>query len=104
LQDFCTIVGNENKAISMAHQRSIFRNVFTEAVGSLGQCADPSAPLITKGTACLALPSDVCGDSSGTDGETDETDGETDERYGGSAAAAAPEMFLALLIAFMAMF
>jgi iron complex transport system substrate-binding protein len=68
LQDFCTIVGNENKAIPMAHQRAWFRNVFTEAVGSLGQCADPSAALITKGTECLAIPSDVCEESSETNG------------------------------------
>lgn len=58
LQDFCTIVGHENKAALIPHKRAWFRNVYTEAVGGLGQCNDTGDTLITKATECAALPAD----------------------------------------------
>lgn len=60
LQDFCNVVGRENVAIPNPHERAWFRNVFTEPTGSLGQCEDTSAPLVTKAMECVALPSDFC--------------------------------------------
>lgn len=58
LQDFCTIVGHENKAALIPHKRAWFRNVYTEAVGGLGQCSHTGDALITKATECAALPAD----------------------------------------------
>jgi hypothetical protein len=66
LQDFCNLVGHENLAVPNPHQRAWFRNVFTEPIGSLGQCEDPAAPLVTKATTCVALPSTSCEDSIGS--------------------------------------
>lgn len=66
LQDFCNIVGRESITLNTPHQRTWFRNVFTEAEGSLGQCEDPTAPLVPGATECVALPSDSC--TSGSEG------------------------------------
>jgi hypothetical protein len=56
LQDFCAVVGTINLEAPVPHERAWFRNVYNEAVGSLGQCTDPEAPLVTKGTDCIQLP------------------------------------------------
>lgn len=60
LQDFCNVVGHENLVVPNPHERAWLRNVFTEPVGSLGQCEDPAAPLATKATECVALPTAFC--------------------------------------------
>ena len=60
LQDFCSVVGHEDPNAPVPHERAWFRNVFTEPVGSLGQCDEPLAPLIPKSTKCFSLPSDYC--------------------------------------------
>ena len=75
----------------MPHERAWFRNVFTESVGNPGNCEDPSAALITKGTQCAAVPSDVCGDS--VDDSSDPT-----------GATAKPKMLLATLVATLVAF
>jgi hypothetical protein len=56
LQDFCAVVGTINLEAPVPHERAWFRNVYSEAVGSLGQCTDPEAPLVTKGTNCIQVP------------------------------------------------
>eukprot|EP00429_Kryptoperidinium_foliaceum_P031873 CAMPEP_0176143894 /NCGR_PEP_ID=MMETSP0120_2-20121206/73246_1 /TAXON_ID=160619 /ORGANISM="Kryptoperidinium foliaceum, Strain CCMP 1326" /LENGTH=448 /DNA_ID=CAMNT_0017480225 /DNA_START=18 /DNA_END=1364 /DNA_ORIENTATION=- len=74
LQDFCNVVGRENLSVPTPHERSWFRNVFTESVGSLGQCEDPEAPLVPKASECFALPSDYCSKGAGAGGnEEDES-------------------------------
>jgi hypothetical protein len=93
LQDFCAIVGKENKNAPVIHERAYFRNVYTEAVGSLGQCVDTSAPLITKGTACVALAANAC--EAGK-----EEDPAGDEESAGVAATL--EILAALLVAAIA--
>ena len=49
-------MGAEDKIASAVHKRVWFRNVYTEPVGSLGVCANTSAPLVTKATQCTAIP------------------------------------------------
>jgi hypothetical protein len=95
LQDFCTIVGMENNNSPVIHERAWFRNVYMEAVGSLGQCVDTSAPLITMGTACLALPADAC-----EAGKEEDPASPVDEESAGVAATL--EILAALLIAAIA--
>ena len=58
LQDFCDIVGFENPA--NIHPRAWFRNVYTEATGSIGECSDPNAPMTTPHTECVVVSSDAC--------------------------------------------
>ncbi len=54
IQDFCSVVGTYLPAPSN-HLRVWFRNVFTEPVGRLGQCTNPSAPLQTPATECTPM-------------------------------------------------
>jgi len=60
LQDFCAVVGSENMDAPVRHTRAWLRNVFSEAVGSLGACQDTSAPLIARATECLPVAADYC--------------------------------------------
>lgn len=70
------MVGTENLNVPNPHKRVWFRNVFTEPVGSLGQCEDPAAPLTTKATECVALPATVCaGSGSSGSGSASKTSG-----------------------------
>ncbi len=66
LQDFCNIVGRQNLDVPTPHQRAWFRNVFTEPVGTVGQCVDPTEPLVPRATECVALPATYC-ESNGAD-------------------------------------
>lgn len=83
LQDFCQIVGNENGASPVPHQRTWFRNVYTESVGQLGQCEDTSGALITRGTECTAVAADFC--EKENDEEIDEGEEEDEEEDSGVA-------------------
>jgi hypothetical protein len=72
LQDFCAVVGTDKLATSsfIPHKRQWFRNVFTEPVGSLGECADVTAPLVSRGSSCLAIPGTLV-DANKPGGSTD---------------------------------
>jgi len=54
LEDLCNIVGATHELLP--HKRAFLRNVFTEDVGDLGQCEDPSVGFEIRSEACIALP------------------------------------------------
>ena len=98
LQDFCNVVGRDESAslsVSSTHQRAWFRNVFTEPVGSVGQCEDVNAPLVPQATECMALPTTIC---EGSKTPTDNSGNATSTGSGeGSSAATTMSRITTLL-------
>jgi len=92
LQDFCTVVGHENLDATVPHVRSWLRNVYTEAMGSLGECEDPSAPLVPKSSECFPVSADYCATKGESDSGTtpDEEDPDVDEVPEGDAPSGTP--------------
>ena len=97
LQDFCSVVRRENRYAPVTHQRAWFRNVFSEPVGSLGQCDDPLAPLVPKSTQCFPLPADYCSAVTGTT-EPPATQEDSATASGGILMGAAMLVLVTLLV------
>jgi hypothetical protein len=71
LEDFCNILGAGHHLLP--HKRQFMRNVFTESVGDLGQCENPSVGFEIRAEECedivvlLGDSSALLGESSGID-------------------------------------
>jgi hypothetical protein len=89
LQDFCSIVGNENLASPIPHELTFLRHV-DDAIPSAPLCSDQSAPLDTMGSECAVIPSETV-----TDPPTDPADDATEAP---SNAASGPQVVLALMV------